>query len=97
MRQGLRARVITADGTEVGRLEAVGSGSGSLRVVDADGLPQARLTPVWDIPGTRHHLPPGVVLADRRGPEAAPERRLLLLGALLAAPLLLPPDEPRPD
>lgn len=96
LRQGLRARVDDAAGTEVGHLEQRGPDAALLTVVDRDDRPLARLTPVWDVPGTRHHLPPGVVLVDRRPPDdgdgPGPDR--LLLAALLAPALLLPPGRP---
>ncbi len=98
VRQGLRARLVDATGSDVGRLEQVGPDTESLRIVGPDDEVCARLTPVWDIPGSRHHLPPGVVLVDRRytaeGRRVAPERGGLLLGALLAPLLVLPPAAP---
>lgn len=98
LRQGLRARVEHRDGTQVGRLSQTGTDTARLRVVDADDRPLARLTPVWDVPGSRHHLPPGVVLVDRRppgdGPPPDPVTAGLLLAAVLAPPLLLAPDPP---
>lgn len=94
VRQGLRATVVDGAGEEIGELEQVGPDTGSLRVVDEDGRTRARLTPVWDVPGLRRHLPPGVVLVDRResptGVLADPTVGPLLLGALLAPALLLP-------
>ncbi len=91
--QGLRARVVDAAGTEVGVLTEAATDSPSLVVTDAAGAALARTTPVWDVPGTRHHLPPGVVLVDRRPPEEGGLRPdpALLLGALLAPVLLRPP------
>ncbi|WCO67749.1 DUF2510 domain-containing protein [Iamia majanohamensis] len=99
VRRGLRAAVVAGDGTEVGRLEQVGADAGILRVVGGDDdVALARLTPVWDVPGSRRHLPPGVVLVDRRphegGRRADPAHGDLLLGALLAPLLLLPPGAP---
>ncbi len=97
VRQGLSAIVVDGSGHQVGRLEQL-SGAGSLRVVDGDDEPLARLTPVWDIPGTRAHLPPGVVLADRRPPDGGgrvdPAAGQLLMAALLVTALLLPPGDP---
>ncbi len=97
VRQGLAALLVDASGQQVGRLEHVGDAS-SLRVVDGDGAILARLTPVWDVPGTRPHLPPGVVLVDRRPPDgdrsADPASGRLLLAALLVPALLLPPGDP---
>lgn len=95
VRQGLEAEVRAADGTVVGRLTRLGDGPAAPVVVVApSGAPLARLTPVWDVPGRRRHLPPGMLLVDRRlppGSEDAAPHRLLLLGALLAPDLLLPP------
>ena len=91
--------VRTPDGEVVGRLEQTGPRATSRRVVGADGGVVARLTAVWDVPGPRNHLPPGMVLLDRRsdatgaGPDA--DRADLLLGALVAADLLAPPPPPR--
>ncbi len=100
IRRGLEARVLAPSDEEVGRLEQVGPDTGSLRVVTSEGTVRARLTPVWDVPGSRHHLPPGVVLVDRRPPDggvrADEAHGDLLLGALLAPLLLLPPAAP-PD
>jgi hypothetical protein len=96
VRQGLRAEIRAGDEV-VGRLEQVAPGRAALRVVDAGGMPIARLAAVWDVPGRRRHLPPGVLLVDRRTPGGAapdPRRAPLLLGALLAAELLLPPAPP---
>lgn len=98
VRQGLRAEVRSGDEV-VGRLEANGRGGTALHVVDAGGAPIARLAAVWDVPGRRRHLPPGVLLVDRRPPGGGaldPGRAPLLLGALLAAELLLPPPPPAP-
>lgn len=91
--QGLRARVVDAAGAQVGALSEAGTGSSSLVVTDGSGAVLARTTPVWDVPGTRHHLPPGVVLVDRRPPDEGGRRAdpALLLGALLAPVLLRPP------
>ena len=85
--------MVGADGGEVGQLAEVDPGSPSLVLTDPSGKVLARTTPVWDVPGTRHHLPPGVVLVDRRDPDEAPLRvdPALLLGALLAPALLRPP------
>lgn len=95
VRQGLEAVVAAADGTEVGRMMRVGPGlPAPVAVVAASGATLARLTPVWDVPGSRRHLPPGVLLVDRRlppGSEDAAAHRSLLLGAVLAPELLLPP------
>lgn len=95
VRQGLEAVVAAADGTEVGRMVRVGPGlPAPVAVVAASGATIARLTPVWDVPGSRQHLPPGVLLVDRRlppGSEDAAPHRSLLLGAVLAPELLLPP------
>lgn len=95
LRQGLEAVVAGADGAEVGRLVRVGpSHPAPVAVVAPSGATLARLTPVWDVPGSRQHLPPGMLLADRRlppGSEDAAGHRTLLLGALLAPELLLPP------
>ncbi|HMJ77869.1 MAG TPA: hypothetical protein VK507_17950 [Iamia sp.] len=96
VRQGLRAEVRAGDGV-VGRLEQTGPRRTDLHVVDIGGAPIARLAAVWDVPGGRRHLPPGVLLVDRRPPGGGPlDPRLgpLLLGALLAAELLLPPPPP---
>jgi len=98
VRQGLRAEVRAGDEL-VGRLEQVGSGRHALHVVDPGGTPVARLSAVWDVPGGRRHLAPGVLLVDRRpagGERPDPRRAPLLLGALLAAELLLPPPPPGP-
>lgn len=101
VRQGLRAEVRSAAGEVVGRLEQAGRHVTSRRVVAAHDpeVVLARLTAVWDVPGPRRHLPPGVVLVDRRGPgggEAPPAHADLLLGALLAVDLLVPPPPPAP-
>jgi hypothetical protein len=93
VRQGIRAEVRSGD-LLVGRLEQVGRSRHALRVVDDAGTPLARLAAVWDVPGRRRHLPPGVLLVDRRPPDGGtldPARGAVLLGALLAAELLLPP------
>lgn len=97
VRQGLRARVQDTDGHEVGRLEQPAGDASSLRVLAADGSTLARLTPVWDVPGTRLHLPPGVVLLDRRRPDdSRPDAGTadLLLAAALAPTLLVAPASP---
>lgn len=97
VRQGLRARVLDPDGHEVGRLEQAAGDASSLRVLGADGVTLARLTPVWDVPGTRQHLPPGVVLLDRRRPDGTrPDTATadLLLAAALAPTLLAAPGGP---
>ena len=94
--QGLRARVLDAAGTQVGALEELDDPAW-LQVLGADGGVRARVTPVWDVPGARHHLPPGVLLVDRRthgGPPPAPAEAALLLGAVLAPALLRPPPPP---
>jgi len=101
VRQGLRARVLSPSGDEAGVLER-GEGSASLHVVGLGGSVRVRVTPVWDVPGARHHLPPGVVLVDRRSAlgEGAPGSVAtsdtqgvdLLLAAVLAPALLDPPD-----
>lgn len=96
VRQGLRAEVRAGDEV-IGRLEQVGPRPTALRVIAPDGAPLARLAAVWDVPGRRRHLPPGVLLVDRRPPGGGPldpGRAPLLLGALLAAELLLPPPPP---
>jgi hypothetical protein len=91
--QGLRAQVLDAGGGEVGVLTEAGAGTTSLVVTDPAGTVLARTTPVWDVPGTRHHLPPGVVLVDRRPPDAGGPGAdpAVLLGALLSPVLLRPP------
>lgn len=92
--QELRARVVAADGRELGMLVKAGAAASPLGVAAEDGTLRARLTPVWDVPGRRRHLPPGVLLLDRRSPPGetwdAPEAALLL-AALLSPPLLRPP------
>ncbi|QYG91617.1 DUF2510 domain-containing protein [Iamia sp. SCSIO 61187] len=96
VRQGIRAEVRSGDDL-VGRLEQVGRSRHALRVVDDAGTPLARLAAVWDVPGRRRHLPPGVLLVDRRPPDGGaldPAGGLVLLGALLSAELLLPPPPP---
>ncbi|HYI62168.1 MAG TPA: DUF2510 domain-containing protein [Acidimicrobiales bacterium] len=95
----LEARVATADGRPHGVLtEAPGvAGALALTDADADGTLRGRLTPVWDVPGERHHLPPGVLLADRRPRPGEPwdeATAALVLGALLAPALLRPPPPP---
>lgn len=92
--QGLRARVVAADGRELGLVDQADTATGALVVVGEDGARLARLTPVWDVPGRRHHLPPGVLLLDRRPPpgqSADPATSSLFLAALLAPTLLQPP------
>jgi hypothetical protein len=98
VRQGLRAEVRTPAGEVVGRLEQAGRHVGSRRVVDPSEQVVARLTAVWDVPGPRSHLPPGVLLLDRRAPGGplGADRADLLLGALLAVDLLVPPPPPAP-
>lgn len=97
VRQGLSALLVDGSGLQVGRLEQA-TGAASRRVLDGDGASLARLTPVWDIPGTRPHLPPGVVLVDRRPLDsddgADPGIGRLLMAALLVPSLLLPPGAP---
>ncbi len=97
VRQGLRAEVRTAAGEVVGRLEQAGRRTSSRRIVGANDAVLARLTAVWDVPGPRLHLPPGVVLIDRRvGLDGVddPAGADVLLGALLAVDLLVPPARP---
>ena len=100
VRQGLDARVVDATGTEVGRLRAVGA-DGSLQIVDDTDRPLARTTPIWDVPGERWALPPGVLLVDRRPPDGGrldPAWARLLLGALLSPALLDPTgSDAQPD
>ncbi len=95
VRQGLRAELHV--GSEVvAHVVQAGTRRAELQVVDAEGTSLARLAAVWDIPGGRRHLPPGVLLVDRRSSGSAPDpgRGLLLLGALLAVELLVPPPPP---
>lgn len=95
----LRARVVGTDGGDVGLLTLLDGASGALAVTTHDGTVLARLTSVWDIPGDRRHLPPGVLLLDRRPPAGTvldPARGALLLGAVLAPTLLRPPAPPTP-
>lgn len=98
VRQGLRAELSEGDEV-VGMLEQVDRRRTALRVIDAGGAVLARLSAVWDVPGGRRHLPPGVLLVDRQPPGGGaldPRRGALLLGALLSAELLLPPPPPSP-
>ncbi len=96
--QELRARVVTADGRELGTLIEAGEATASLAVATDDGTLRARLTPVWDVPGRRRHLPPGVLLLDRRPSpgEAWDASAAALLLAALLSPTLLRPPRPSP-
>lgn len=99
VRRGIRARVLDRAGEEVGRLtQEPGPASTPLEVAGRDGAAKARLAAVWDVPGARRHLPPGVVVIDRRpvldGEGSDHQRAALLLGALLAPRLLAPPVPP---
>lgn len=98
VRRGIRARILDPTGSEVGRLTQDPGPSAPLQVAQGDGVALARLAAVWDVPGARHHLPPGVVVIDRRpvldGPRSDPRIAALVLGALLAPVLLAPPLPP---
>lgn len=95
VRRGIDAEV-TADGTVVGRLTAP-AGPVRHEVRSPEGTVLARTSDVWDVPGQRRHIPPGTSLVDRchltggTKPDDDHGRARLLLGALLAPELLLPP------
>lgn len=100
VRTGLHAAIRDASGTEVGALAEDHEGTDALVVHDPGGARVARLTPVWDIPGARQHLPPGVNLLDRRRPDGSAgdvASAPLLLAAVLSPVLLNPPPPPGDD
>lgn len=100
VRTGLHADIVQPDGTTVGTLAEEHEGADALVVHRPDGSLVARLTSVWDVPGARQHLPPGVMLLDRRDAEGqAGDATLapLLMAAVLAPTLLHPPPPPGDD